>query len=80
MTTFSGHGTHNNYNLMGGPNFFSHTFGPLIYNFNLDIDGSGLEASGFLSASSTIYEVDISYYGGSGVLSVSGMDLSLIHI
>ena len=74
MFNFSGHGVNSNYNLRGGPNFFSHTFGPYIYNSNLDIDGSGLETSGYLAASSPTYEVDISYYGGSGVLSISGMD------
>ena len=73
MSTFSGHGTNSNYNLLGGPNFFSHTFGPLIYNSDFDIDGSGLETSGYLAASSPTGEVDISYYGGSGILSVSGM-------
>ena len=67
---FSGHGTTNNYNLLGVPNFFSHTYGPLIYNSDFDIDGSALGVSGYLAASSASYEVDISYYGGSGILSI----------
>ena len=71
--TFAGHGVNSNYDLIGGPNFFSHTFGPYIYNSNLDIDGSALETSGYLAASSPSYEVDIAYYGGSGILSLSGM-------
>ena len=70
---FSGHGLTNNYNLLGVPNFFSHTFGPLIYNSNFDIDGSTLGTSGYLAASAVTYEVDLSYYGGSGVLSLSGV-------
>jgi len=74
LSTFSGHATNNNYDLIGGPNIFTHTYGPLIYNSNLDIDGSALEVSGYLAASTTTEEVDISYYGGSGVLSVSGMN------
>jgi len=57
----------------GGPNIFSHTYGPLIYNPDFDIDGSAVAVSGFLQASSPLYETDISYYGGSGVLSPSGM-------
>jgi len=71
---YKAHGTSNNYNLMGGANIFSHTYGPYIYNSDFDIDGSGLEASSFLSASSTVYEVDIAYNGGSGVLSISGVE------
>ena len=74
MTLYNGHGTTNNYDLLGVPNIFSHTYGPLIYNSTMETDGSALEASGYLAASSTVYEVDISYYGGSGVLSPSGMD------
>lgn len=70
---YKAHGTSNNYNLMGGANIYSHTYGPYLYNSNFDIDGSGLEASGYLSASSPIYEVDIAYHGGSGVLSISGV-------
>jgi hypothetical protein len=70
---YGGHGTNNNYNLMGIPNLFSHTFGPLIYNSNFDIDGSALGTSGYFAASSPVYEVDLSYYGGSGVLSASGV-------
>jgi hypothetical protein len=70
---YKAHGTNNNYNLMGGANIFSHTYGPYIYNSDFDIDGSGLEVSGYLAASSPIYEVDLAYYGGSGVLSISGV-------
>ncbi len=70
---YKAHGTSNNYDLMGGANIFSHTYGPYIYNSDFDIDGSGLEVSGFLSASSPVYEVDIAYNGGSGVLSISGV-------
>ena len=71
-TIFSGHGTQSDYNLMGVPNIYSHTYGPLIYNSQFDVDGSGLETSGYLAASSPLYEVDLSYFGGSGVLSISG--------
>jgi hypothetical protein len=74
MTLYGGHGTANLYDLIGGPNIFSHTYGPLIYNSNLDTDGSGLDASAYLAASSPAYEVNVAYYGGSGVLSISGMD------
>ena len=74
MGLYKGHGTTNNYNLLGVPNIFSHTFGPLIFNSDLDFDGSALNASGYLAASAPIYEVDISYNAGSGVLSVSGMN------
>ena len=70
---YGGHGTQNNYDLMGVPNLFSHTYGPLIYNSNLDVDGSAIDTSGYLAASAPLYEVNIAYYGGSGVLSVSGM-------
>ena len=75
LSEFSGHGTNTNYNLMGVPNFFSHTFGPLIYNSKLEIDGSALAVSSYVAASSPSYEVNIAYLGGSGVLSISGMDL-----
>ena len=74
LTDFSGHGTSNNYNLMGVPNFFSHTFGPLIYNSNFDIDGSALVGSSYIAASAPTYEVNVAYLGGSGILSLSGMD------
>lgn len=77
LTSFSGHGTANMYDLIGGPNLFSHAYGPLVYNSNLDIDGSGLEASGYFAASAPTYEVNLAYYGGSGVLSFSGMDHKL---
>ena len=70
---FSGHGLNNNYNLVGAPNFFSHTYGPFIYNSEFDIDGSTLGTSGYLAASSITYEIDIAYYGNSGVLSISGV-------
>ena len=75
LSTYGGHGTANMYDLLGGANIFSHTYGPLIYNSNLDTDGSALDASAFLCASSPSYEVNIAYYGGSGVLSFSGMNL-----
>tara|TARA_R110002126_G_scaffold92657_2_gene219731 strand:+ start:14122 stop:18585 length:4464 start_codon:yes stop_codon:yes gene_type:complete len=74
LTTYAGHGTANLYDIRGGPNIFTHTYGPLIYNSNLDSDGSALDASGYLSASAPSYEVDLAYYGGSGVLSLSGMN------
>ena len=74
LSEYGGHGTANLYNLIGGPNLFSHTFGPLIYNSNLDTDGSALDVSAYLAASAPTYEVNISYYGGSGVLSLSGMN------
>jgi len=72
-STYNGHGIISNYNLLGAPNIFSHTYGPLIYNSDFDVDGSALETSGYLAASSLASEVDISYYGGSGILSLSGM-------
>ena len=72
LSTFGQHGSFSNFNLLGGPNIYSHTYGPYIYNSNFEVDGSGIEASGYLQASSALVEVDISYYGGSGVLSVSG--------
>ena len=72
MSTFAGHGTTNNYNLLGVPNMFSHSFGPLIYNSDFDIDGSALAASGYLAASSSLAEVDLAFADGSGVLSISG--------
>lgn len=74
LSTYGGHGTAGLYDLRGGANIFSHTYGPLIYNSNLDIDGSALDVSAYLSASSPAYEVDIAYYGGSGILSLSGMN------
>ena len=70
---YGSHGLVNFYELVGGPNIISHTFGPLLYNDELNIDGSALEASGFLAASTTMNEVDIAYYGGSGVLGPSGV-------
>jgi len=79
-STYNGHGTANNYNLLGGPNIFSHTYGPFIYNFDFNIDGSALETSGYLAASSFISEVDLSYYGGSGVLSPSGASASIYEV
>ena len=74
MKLFEGHGTTSNYNLLGIPNMFSHTYGPLIYNSDFDVDGSALQASSYLAASSPIYEVDIAFFGGKGILSVSGMN------
>ena len=74
LTLYGGHGTTNLYNLIGGPNLFSHTYGPLIYNSDLEVNGSALDASAYLAASSPAYEVNLAYYGGSGVLSISGMD------
>ena len=78
--TYNGHGTVNNYNLLGVPNIFSHTFGPLIYNYDFNVDGSALEASGYVAASSLIGEVDIAYYGGSGILSPSGASASVYEL
>ena len=72
MDLYGGHGITNNYELLGGPNIFSHTYGPLIYNSNLDIDGSAVAVSGHLVASSTLIETNIAYGGGSGILSISG--------
>ena len=69
---YGGHALVSFYDLIGGPNIISHTYGPLLYNSNLNIDGSGLEVSSFLAASSPDVEVNIAYYGGSGVLSPSG--------
>jgi hypothetical protein len=80
MGLFGGHGTTNNYNLLGVPNMFSHSFGPLIYNSNLDTDGSALDASGYLSASSSLYEADIAFADGSGVLSISGTSGSVYEV
>ena len=80
MSLFNGHGTTNNYDLLGVPNMFSHSFGPLIYNHEFDIDGSGLEASGYLAASSSLFEVDLAFAEGSGVLSVSGASGSVYEV
>ena len=74
VNQYGAHGTGNMSILRGGADIFSHTYGPYIYNSNLDYDGSALDASGYLSASSPVYEVDLAYYGGSGVLSISGMN------
>lgn len=72
--TYSGHALSDNYSLQaGGPNIFSHTYGPLVYNSNFNTGGSALEVSSYLQASSPLNAPDISYYGGSGVLSISGM-------
>ena len=71
---YGGHPMSENYSLQeGGPNLFSHTYGPLIYNSNFYIAGSAVEVSSFLEASSALSAADISFYGGSGVLSISGM-------
>jgi hypothetical protein len=75
ISTYGQHGTFSNYSLLGGPNIFSHTFGPYIYNNDFNVDGSAVDSSAFLQASSYEMETDISYYGGSGVLSVSGGDV-----
>lgn len=80
MSTFSGHGTTNNYDLLGVPNMFSHSFGPLIYNSKFEIDGSALAASGYLAASSSLKEVDIAFSEGSGVLSISGTSGSVYEV
>jgi len=69
---YGSHALRENYDLLAVPNLFSHTFGPLIYNHDFDIDGSGIATSSLLQTSSALTEVDISYYGGSGVLSPSG--------
>ena len=71
---YAQHGLSNNFIKLGYPNILSHTFGPLIYNSTFEIDGTALETSGYLAASSTLYEVNLAYYGGSGVLSPSGMN------
>lgn len=80
MSVFSGHGTTNNYDLLGVPNMFSHSFGPFIYNHEFDIDGSALAASGYLSASSSLLEVDLAFADGSGVLSISGTSGSVYEV
>ena len=72
MSLYNGHGTTSNYDLYGVPNLFSHTYGPLIYNHNFDVNGSAIDASGYLAASSTLHEIDIAYYGGSGILGPKG--------
>ena len=73
-SVYGSHPMSDNYSrLSGGPNIFSHTYSPLIYNANFDTDGSAIEVSSFLQTSSPLNEVDISYYGGSGILSISGM-------
>jgi hypothetical protein len=77
MSLFGGHGTTNNYDLLGVPNMFSHSFGPLIYNHEFDIDGSALAANEYLSASSSLLEVDLAFADGSGVLSISGTSGSI---
>ena len=67
------HVTNSNYDLVGGPNVFSHTFGPYLYNHNLDVDGSAVTTAPYLQASSAEAEADISFYDGSGVLSEEGI-------
>ena len=72
---FDGGALSENYaNLSGGPNFLSHTYGPLVYNSQFETAGSSLELSSYLDASSPELETNIAYYGGSGVLSLSGMN------
>tara|TARA_R110000782_G_scaffold102791_4_gene190149 strand:+ start:20651 stop:25036 length:4386 start_codon:yes stop_codon:yes gene_type:complete len=72
---YGSHPLSDNYaELSGGPNIFSHTYGPLIYNSGFNVQGSALEASSYIQAASPINEVNISYYGGSGILSPSGMN------
>ena len=67
------HATNSNYDLVGGPNIFSHTFGPYLHNHNLDVDGSAINTAPYLQASSAEAEADISFYDGSGVLSEEGI-------
>jgi hypothetical protein len=75
INRYGAHPLSDNYaSLSGGPNLFSHTYGPLIYNSKLDVQGSALEASSYLQASSPIEEVSIAHLGGSGILSASGMN------
>ena len=81
--TPSGYGAHpirNNYNEIGGPNIFSHTYGPLIYNADFDVDGSAIVVSSFLQTTTPSEETDISFYGGSGVLSLSGCSASPTYV
>jgi hypothetical protein len=75
---YKNHPTNSSYDLVGGPNIFSHTFGPYIYNHNLDVDGSAIDTSAYLQASSAEVEVDISFYDGSGVLSEEGIGLGTV--
>lgn len=58
-----------------GPNIFSHTFGPLLYNADYSIEGSAVSTSeGRYIASSIDTIVPIGYGGGSGVFSMSGVN------
>jgi len=68
IRVYGGHATNNNYDKLGVPNMFSHTFGPLIYNHDFDVDGSSVQVSSNLVASTVLEELDISFYGNSGVL------------
>ena len=72
------HPTNSSYDLVGGPNIFSHTFGPYIYNHNFDVDGSAIDTSAYIQASSAEVEVDISFYDGSGLLSSEGSGLGTV--
>lgn len=69
---YAAHAIRNNYNQIGGPNIFSHTYGPLIYNSDYEMNGSAIDTSSYLQSSSIFEGVDISFYGGSGILSLSG--------
>jgi hypothetical protein len=53
-----------------GANIFSHVFGPLLYNANFSVEGSGVVSQeGDYIASSLDVVVPIGYGGGSGVFS-----------
>tara|TARA_R110002051_G_scaffold1143_8_gene5827 strand:+ start:13844 stop:18328 length:4485 start_codon:yes stop_codon:yes gene_type:complete len=77
---YGSHTLVNFFELLGGPNIINHTYGPLIYNSDFNIDGSSLGVSSFLAASSPITEVDISYNGGTGILSPSGASASIYNV
>lgn len=58
----------------GGANIISHTYGPLIYNGCLDVNGSAVTTSAQLSASAATEPYFINHGEASGILSVSALN------
>jgi len=63
--------------LDGGKNLLSHVYGPLFYNGNLRVDGSGIATSGIFQASSygSQYELNLARDYTSSALSGIGVSL-----
>lgn len=55
----------------GGKDIFSHTYGPLVYNGKLSVNGSAVTTSSQFIASSIEKTLDINYGQGSGILATS---------